>query len=102
MLKLEFDLGEIEAGKDYIREIEFPNDSEYYYKITKFMPYCPCISTIEFSDNIIAPKDSFKVKFKIKKSYLGAGSTKIDFTLGSPYADYIYGVITIKYNVIVK
>ena len=102
MLKLEFNLGEIVANEEHIRELEFQNDSEYYYKIMKLLPHCPCITIMEFSDSIVAPDDVFKVKYKIKKTYLGKGSTKIDFTLGSPYADYKYGVITINYDVIHK
>jgi hypothetical protein len=42
------------------------------------------------------------VKFMIKKTYLGKGSTNIDLILESPVDSERFVLITVKYNVISK
>jgi len=123
-VKFQFEIGDLIKGEESIHEIVFCNDFDLPYNIRKITPYCPCIKILEYTKEGVFPISSglqdathpstileekedsllnkWTVKFMIKKTYLGKGSTNIDLVLESPVDSERFVLITVNYNVITK
>ncbi len=120
---MQFEIGDLVKGEESIHEISFDNEFGVPYNIRKITPYCPCIKILEYTDFGVFPADNglsdashpstvlegekevttkWTIKFMIKKTYLGKGSTNIDLILESPVDSERFVLITVKYNVITK
>lgn len=120
---MQFDIGTLVKGEESIHEISFDNEFGLPYNIRKITPFCPCIKILEYTDFGVFPTDAglssathsptvlegekevttkWTIKFMIKKTYLGKGSTNIDLILESPVDSERFVLITVNYNVISK
>ena len=120
---MQFDIGTLVKGEESIHEISFDNEFGLPYNIRKITPFCPCIKILEYTDFGVFPVDAglqdashpltvlegekevttkWTIKFMIKKTYLGKGSTNIDLILESPVDSERFVLITVNYNVISK
>lgn len=120
---MQFDIGTLVKGEESIHEISFDNEFGLPYNIRKITPFCPCIKILEYTDFGVFPVDAglqdathpltvlegekevttkWTIKFMIKKTYLGKGSTNIDLILESPVDSERFALITVNYNVISK
>lgn len=123
-VKLQFEIGDLVKGEESIHEISFDNEFDLPYNIRKITPFCPCIKILDYTKEGVFSVDSglqdathpstvleeerenvltkWAVKFMIKKTYLGKGSTNIDLILESPVDSERFLLITVNYNVITK